>query len=345
MPTSASTHHLAYLDGWRGLAIGMVLAGHFALDPYLPGLSVLGVELFFVLSGRLMGEILFVRKSPLPRFFLRRCSRVYPALLVFVLLSTILWWHTPLGHGLLAVASALTFTLNYAMVLTHQVALLDHLWSLCVEEHAYTLLAAIAFATRRKAVLSIALMGGGALLAMANAAVSELYFGQDGFDIFWRTDVAVAPIFLSAALVAAMNRSPMRMPAWVAPCALLAAVIARSTLGMSALGFALTSTLLALAVNSLDFSLPAFRSALSWKPLTRIGLWSFSLYLWQQPFYKMSAGQGWPAVLALFAAAMLAGLLSFHLVEQPARTRLNAYFDKRIGARKLPAAEQTIGAR
>ena len=43
-----------------------------------------GVELFFVLSGRLMAEILFVQKMPLD-FFLRRFSRVYPALFVFVL--------------------------------------------------------------------------------------------------------------------------------------------------------------------------------------------------------------------------------------------------------------------
>ncbi|TIU24619.1 MAG: acyltransferase, partial [Mesorhizobium sp.] len=74
---------LAYLDGWRGLSIALVLIGHFFPVPGI-NLGVLGVEFFFVLSGRLMGEILFIERFPLKKFFKRRFSRIYPALLVFV---------------------------------------------------------------------------------------------------------------------------------------------------------------------------------------------------------------------------------------------------------------------
>lgn len=75
------------LDGFRGLAIVLVLVGHFLP---LPGINLgrLGVELFFVLSGRLMAEILFERGARLGPFFQRRFARVYPTLLVF---STTLW--------------------------------------------------------------------------------------------------------------------------------------------------------------------------------------------------------------------------------------------------------------
>ncbi|MER9742940.1 acyltransferase family protein [Mesorhizobium sp. M0187] len=57
---------LAYLDGWRGLSIALVLIGHFFPVPGI-NLGVLGVEFFFVLSGRLMGEILFIERFPLKK--------------------------------------------------------------------------------------------------------------------------------------------------------------------------------------------------------------------------------------------------------------------------------------
>jgi len=73
--------HIPALDGWRGLAILIVLTGHFGGYRVLPDLAPTGVNLFFVLSGRLMAEILFVRKTPLGPFFFHRFSRVYPGLL------------------------------------------------------------------------------------------------------------------------------------------------------------------------------------------------------------------------------------------------------------------------
>jgi peptidoglycan/LPS O-acetylase OafA/YrhL len=61
---------IAYLDGWRGAAIALVILGHF----FFPntGVASTGVEVFFVLSGRLMAEILFIESYPLKRFFLKR---------------------------------------------------------------------------------------------------------------------------------------------------------------------------------------------------------------------------------------------------------------------------------
>ncbi|MER8439084.1 hypothetical protein NKH36_02770 [Mesorhizobium sp. M1312] len=56
---TSSRTRLAHLDGWRGLSIVLVLIGHFFPVPGI-NLGVMGVEFFFVLSGRLMAEILFV---------------------------------------------------------------------------------------------------------------------------------------------------------------------------------------------------------------------------------------------------------------------------------------------
>ena len=56
--------HIGYLDGWRGMAILLVLIGHFYPIKAM-NLGTLGVDLFFVLSGRLMADILFVQKAKL----------------------------------------------------------------------------------------------------------------------------------------------------------------------------------------------------------------------------------------------------------------------------------------
>jgi peptidoglycan/LPS O-acetylase OafA/YrhL len=198
--------HLTCLDGWRGLAITAVLLGHFALESQVPGLGVFGVDLFFVLSGRLMAEILFVRRSPLPTFFLRRFSRVYPALFVFVLATTLAAAGTSYSHGMKAVLVALTFTINYAMIYTHPIGLLDHLWSLCVEEHAYILLALVAVATTRTTRFAVIAMLTVTSLAITNAAIQTWVMHKGYFQIYWRSDVQVAPIFMGGALYLAKDK-------------------------------------------------------------------------------------------------------------------------------------------
>ena len=145
------SRRIAFLDGWRGLSLLLVLAGHFAPANRLD-LATLGVEAFFVLSGRLIIGILFVERSPLPLFVKRRVSRIFPGLAVFVLLVWLAARGSPYGFKVSALASALTFTLNYAMVFRHGVEAIENLWSLCIEEHVYVLLGALAFLARRKAV-------------------------------------------------------------------------------------------------------------------------------------------------------------------------------------------------
>ena len=75
--------HLGYLDGWRGLAIALVLVDHF-FGSRLFDMGEMGVDTFFVLSGMLMSNILFVKRSPLDLFYKRRISRIFPALLVYL---------------------------------------------------------------------------------------------------------------------------------------------------------------------------------------------------------------------------------------------------------------------
>lgn len=310
------------------MAISLVIAGHFWADEHLwSGVSKLGVEFFFVLSGRLMAEILFIRKVPLPTFFIRRFSRVYPGLVAFVALVTIVSMRSAYAHGGVAVALALTFTLNYAMVYAHPVALLDHLWSLCVEEHGYAVLAGVALVTRRfirPAGIAIAALG---VAALANGLVRTYALHEGFFQVNWRTDVAAAAILLPAALWLRLHAASI--PRWIAPLALGVAVCCRIEPAY-AISFGIATPALALAVTTIDRSPRLLLAILSHRALRLTGLWSYSLYLWQQPFYKLHlAGVAPTPVLILGAVACAA--ISFYAVERPARRAINRFAGRRAG--------------
>ncbi|TGQ69360.1 MAG: acyltransferase [Mesorhizobium sp.] len=320
---SAARTRLAYLDGWRGLSIALVLIGHFFPVPGI-NLGVLGVEFFFVLSGRLMAEILFIERYPLKKFFKRRFSRIYPALLVFVVVSMVALSGTFVAFKGKAALTAVTFTYNYAGILINRAGALDHIWSLCVEEHAYIILALIsAVVTRRGRVVPLLL--GLAVLAMANGAVSYWFLHMDYETTYWRTDVHIASILLSAAvcLIKADGKLPAFLKGpYVAVAAAAVAVLLFMDPVPTPIHYLLAVPLLAVAVNALDFSTRIFSGFLSSLPMTTLGLWSYSLYLWQQPFYKFVYEQGTNPWLML-AGAFACALCSYYVIERPSREWLN----------------------
>src|SRR6266436_7858410 len=100
------------LDGIRGIAIGMVLVGHFFMIVSRPGsllayalvplrLMWSGVDLFFVLSGFLIGGILLDARDSsnfFRVFYLRRFFRIIPAYLLlltaYLLLNALVTGHS-----------------------------------------------------------------------------------------------------------------------------------------------------------------------------------------------------------------------------------------------------------
>jgi peptidoglycan/LPS O-acetylase OafA/YrhL len=327
-PTSA-TGRIRYLDGWRGLSILLVVAGHF-LPKHMIGIANEGVEFFFVLSGRLMAEILFVDRMALPKFYQRRLSRVYPAMFVFVVLTLVAMHWTALAYKPLAAVMALTFTINYGLALVHGVPAIDNLWSLCIEEHAYLILGLIALVARRRAMRPAVLIAALGTLSAIDGAVSSGLLHQTYFQTYWRTDARLASIFFSAAAFLILRGR--RLPAWTPVLALAAAV--GFAFAPMWLHYSLGTLCLAVAICSLERAPAPVLKALSFPLLTTLGLWSYSIYLWQQPFYRLHlAGQ-----LSLGAALLLAvgmAIASFRFVEQPARQWLNARFARR---RAIPAA-------
>lgn len=316
--------HLAYLDGWRGLCILLVIVGHFV--PGLGPIANSGVEFFFALSGRLMAEILTFKRQDIGRFLRRRVARVGPAIAVYVLLigsalNTALWLQ---GQPLrvLSPLAALFFFHNY---LSHDsaVAFFEHTWSLAVEEHAYLLLAVIVLLARRRPLLCAAIALGICMISVANAfRILALPYNGGQFP-YWRSDIRVGSVLLSFAMYILMRGRAWNIPAWASIAAAVAAVplmFAEAQVGP--LGLFACSALAAVAVNGLSFSGKAVQSRLASPVLVWFGTLSFSIYVWQQLFYVVVWHAGAPAIICI-PLLLACAVTCFKLVEDPARNFLN----------------------
>jgi peptidoglycan/LPS O-acetylase OafA/YrhL len=157
-------NRLPGLDLLRTLAIVWVMLFHsFVVGglgegyQWLSDYGWMGVDLFFVLSGYLIGSQVL---KPLSRgqspgfgdFYLRRVFRVVPAFLVVVALYA--WWPAfREAEGLQPVWQFLTFTVNLLIDYKHNKAF-SHAWSLCVEEHFYLVFPWLAWWLTRRSSMS-----------------------------------------------------------------------------------------------------------------------------------------------------------------------------------------------
>jgi peptidoglycan/LPS O-acetylase OafA/YrhL len=336
---------LLHLDGWRGLSILCVLIGHFLPNATL-NMGRLGVELFFVLSGRLMADILFIQNYPLGSFFRRRISRIFPALFVFVVAMAAA--HTlaiavtgkpgPFRLDGYDVLSSLSFTANYRFGITGTDNVLAHIWSVCVEEHAYLILGLLAWAVRRRPSDVAIILGVAAILCIANGWW-QTSAGGDYRHVYWRSDVRGASILMSGCVYLHVQRRPELAAAlggW-RPLLLLVAGLALSlTVVPDSLRYSLGTLCFALAVSGLDGAAPALRQRFEGRSIVTLGLMSFSIYLWQQPLFYLTDYHVVPKLL-LFALTFVIGAASFHFVEQPARRWLNRNWHGRGAGVVAPA--------
>ena len=149
----ANPSRMIQLDFLRGIAILLVLFTHAIVQPdesgrlrpvlnYLRYLGPTGVDLFFVLSGFLVGGLLFkeLRASAhldVRRFLIRRAFRIWPSYFVFLgalFLGLIFFQHKTLADSVGVLWPNLLHVQNYFGTPRW------HTWSLAVEEHFYLFL-------------------------------------------------------------------------------------------------------------------------------------------------------------------------------------------------------------
>src|SRR5581483_7399243 len=146
---------LPVLDGWRGISILCVLAGHMLpLGPkflkFNGMIATTGMSLFFILSGFLIVSML-IRNDNVGSFLVRRLFRIIP--LAWGYLSCVLWFNGATRDAwianLLFFANLPPFYLDYVD---------SHFWSLCVEMQFYAGIALIIAFTGRRGLALVPLI-------------------------------------------------------------------------------------------------------------------------------------------------------------------------------------------
>jgi peptidoglycan/LPS O-acetylase OafA/YrhL len=149
-PAAAAKRNV-HLDAMRAVAILLVVSHHFLNLPVdhprwmqvIAHRGYVGVDLFFVLSGWLIGGQLFRSERQdagidVLRFWTRRWTRTLPA---YYAVLAVLW----VGRrGRLPLGDTLLFAQNYTAPTEWYVS-----WSLCIEEHFYLALPVVVLAVRR----------------------------------------------------------------------------------------------------------------------------------------------------------------------------------------------------
>lgn len=251
--TGVDTGRILQLDGLRALAIGLVITCHYPMFGRITTLfhwGWIGVDIFFVLSGFLITNILLElkeRNRPFLRFYARRTARIFPPYFIVVgvilLLAQVVAGSLPKGYA----ANQLLFvsglqhtsaTLNRAAVsLSHGSApsLLSHeklrptseglvpndlggtlspTWSLSVEEVFYLLWAPVIVLLKRRSAVWIA----------ATSIVGSLFYRWLGFtaeNFAWHMDFVFRAGALATGSLLALCGN--RAGAWLftAPCSLI----------------------------------------------------------------------------------------------------------------------------
>ena len=282
------------------------------------------MDVFFVLSGFLMSRILFVKRVPLTTFYKRRISRILPVFVLFVavIYGAAFYLHRHERHYVLY---TLTFTRAYlpttASVWEADIPI-GHLWSLNVEEHCYVFLSLVtlmAFLRGRE----------GAALVLAGTLSVAIHFVYQALPSIApttsvsHTEAAAGPLLISAGYYLIHKRYLRLVRPWMPLAALVAAFACYDTkLAPWWCRVLFAPYLLAFAVNHLAEAPRWFRSLLAFGPLCLLGIWSYSIYLWQQPFLAQNYLAPDRRVIWCIAS-ITTGIASFYLFENPIRTWLN----------------------
>jgi peptidoglycan/LPS O-acetylase OafA/YrhL len=340
-----SESNLAYrhdIDGLRAIAVISVIVFHL-WHGVLPG-GYLGVDIFFVLSGYLITSIIWREIQgncfSIKTFYIRRIRRILPALLFLVTVVTIAAAFLLLPMDLVGYARSLISTLffvqnvyfwrdtDYFSRLAEEKPLL-HLWSLGIEEQFYLIFPILLILLARRSRLTTIVVIASLVILSYISNIFALRIG---------------------ALLPAFYLLPTRV--WELGCGALLAIVPskhpQSKAAVNILGlFGLASLLISLVSSNMILpstvpvaSIAVFataliiwtgqsplgvtRNLLSWKPISFVGLISYSLYLWHWPvfvlikYYNIDELSGLLSGIAV-VLIVIAAVFSWRYIEQPFR--------------------------
>jgi peptidoglycan/LPS O-acetylase OafA/YrhL len=353
---SSAPDRIPSLDGLRAISIVFVLFGHLAGTRGFPvptavgnflNTAELGVHVFFVISGFLITRLLLDelarnQKVAVGRFYLRRTLRIFPPYYTYIgvmVLAHVAGWIVLAPQDPLR---ALSYTTNYDESRSWYVG---HTWSLSVEEQFYLLWPAVLLLAKTRRAILIA--AGVVLLApVVRVALWELWRLPVGARFETVAD-AIAVGCVLAGTRDWLHRSPAYMRALASPLFIAVPAIAIAAnmthdhpLAYFAVGFAVVNVCVVLCVDwAVTFSDGRIGRILNARPLVFIGVMSYSLYLWQQPFLHRAS----PAAVAAFplniALAGLCALGSYYIIERPS-LQLRRRIEKHLNTRRARAPRE-----
>ncbi|MDR0270889.1 acyltransferase family protein [Paenibacillus sp.] len=354
----SNQHHLNKrympgLDGLRTLAVFFVVLYHLNFN-WAPG-GFLGVSIFFVLSGYLITDLLTAEWSrnhtiDLKAFWIRRCRRLLPAMLV--MMAAVVAWVTLFNPSLMSVlrgdvVSSLFYVNNWYLIF-HQVSYFEkfgpispfgHMWSLAVEEQFYLLWPLLM-------LLGMKLLkkrGPVVLLIMALAALSAFMMmllydqGSDPSRVYYGTDTRAFSLLIGAALsilwpsqklstkVSAKTRLALDGMGIIGLVSVFVMVWMTNEYESFLYpgGFLLLSLMTAMIIASAAHPASLTGMLLGLKPLRWLGSRSYSIYIWHYPIIVLTAradsDPNVSRVLIQLAASIILASLSYKYIEEPIR--------------------------
>ncbi len=356
------------LDGLRAFAVLAVILYHLNTD-WAPG-GLLGVGIFFVLSGYLITDILAGqwernRSFDMVDFWKRRARRLLPAMYAMIVIVAL--WCLIGDHGRLAalqgdIPAALLYVSNWWFIF-HKVSYfesfgpaspLGHLWSLAVEEQFYllwpfVLMLGLKFLPKRGNlagwILSLSLISAllMAVLYVPGSDPSRVYYGTDTRIFALLIGSALAIVWPSVKLKANVSAPAQTLLDGVGVVALFTIVWAIWHTNeyepfLYRGGLVLISIVTGILIAVLAHPASRLAVLVGCKPLRWLGQRSYGLYLWHFPVITLSTPQvdtSEPsivrAILQVLVSLALAEL-SWRFVEQPIRRKGFRYAFGRMGS-------------
>ncbi|MDR7145314.1 acyltransferase family protein [Rhizobium sp. BE258] len=330
------------IDGLRAIAVIPVVLFHAGVSGF-PG-GYIGVDIFFVISGylitRIIDESLSQGRFSIGEFYERRFRRIVPALLFFVLLTTVIAWFVLLPSFLEDYAKSLlsvgTFTSNiyfwkfsgYFENSAHLRPLL-HTWSLAVEEQFYIVMPLALWLIsplRRSSRLIVVALAAAVSFALSIYATSVAPTAN-----FFLLPTRSWELLVGSMLAIGKVKNPFGQP--------VNSLIGLS--GLALIGFAVTSYSEATPFPGFAAIAPCLGAAciiysggrnssladriLSLSPIVFIGQISYSLYLAHWPvtvflrYATLEEPSPWHA-LAIVILSLALAVFSWRFVESPFRS-------------------------
>ncbi|MGN6646158.1 MAG: acyltransferase family protein [Cytophaga sp.] len=339
---------ISSVDFFRGIAVLAVVLFHF--KGTLP-FGYLGVEIFFVISGLLVGGLLTKdltnqKKIVFFEFFLKRGFKIWPSYYMFLLLGTgvaVLFYsqsHPDQIIPLWDLKRYLFFYQNYTGGPFHWS--FDHVWTLCVEEHFYILLPILYIFIQK--VFPVEKQKQALFLFVTGVIVSGIilkhcsYFFTNSKDVIASThnriDALGWGVLLNLIVTFYGDKiKNKKVQVWATCLGVLifAAAIIGSVYSNESLFYKMylhtiipfAFALVLLGVYYIDFS--------SIKFIQVIAYYSYNWYLWHPVFVFFihdRLGATWLGVLSYLAITFSAAVLSTILIEEPFLKRRKKVIDR-----------------